>query len=177
MAEFMRRILKLFQDLDKEVTSIDENLKELLQIAKKVGNLEETFSILAQTTSISGKLDKFCLLKAMIMDTFDKIEFDRLDKPEEMESSNSTNSKEHMSVEEGKDRYETLSLRPNYENKEKAKLSLSPPKNISAQEDLHYSKMQELYALKPSDDRHIDYSGIYPRINYTPGSNPEEIRY
>jgi hypothetical protein len=91
MAEFMRRILKLFQDLDKEVTSIDDNLKKLLQIAKKISNIEETFSILAQTTSISGKLDKFCLLKAMIIDTFNKIEFNRIEKQpqEEIESSNS----------------------------------------------------------------------------------------
>jgi DNA mismatch repair ATPase MutS len=117
MAEFMRRILKLFQDLDKEVTSINDNLKELLRIAKNVSNIEETFSILAQTTSIFGKLDKFNLLKAMIFDTFDKIEFDRLDQQsqEDIESSNSANSKEKMSVEEGKDRYETLSLRPNYQ--------------------------------------------------------------
>jgi hypothetical protein len=182
MAEFMRRILKLFQNLDKEVTSIDDNLKELLQIAKKISNIEETFSILAQTTSISGKLDKFCLLKAMIMDTFDKIEFDRIEKQpqEEIESSNSTNSKEQTSIEEGKDRYDILSLRPNYQqdkDKNKAKLPTSPPKNISAQEDLHYSKMQELYVLTSTEDRHIDYSGIYPRIKYIPGSNPEEIRY
>jgi hypothetical protein len=68
---------------------------------------------MAQTTLISSKLDKFSLLKTMILDTFDKIEFERLEKQphEEIESSNSANSKEKMSVDEckEKDRYDSLS--------------------------------------------------------------------
>jgi hypothetical protein len=40
MVEFMRRILKVFQDLDKEVISINENITELLLIAKAAGNIE-----------------------------------------------------------------------------------------------------------------------------------------
>ncbi|KAJ9545306.1 hypothetical protein OSB04_025013 [Centaurea solstitialis] len=39
------------------------------------------------------------------------------------------------------------------------------------------SNMRDLYNLSRTDSRYVDFSGIYPRINYLQGSSPQEIRH
>jgi hypothetical protein len=168
----MSKVVRLFKELTTEVLSIRENTNALLDVAKDCKDLEDTFKIMQQITSASGKIDRFCLLQDMVIELFSKIEFEP--PKDESASPRSQASNPPMSTDETqKDRYESISLRPN---------TMPSSTQASRQtrygpEVAQYEKMQELFGLMSNDDRHMDYSGIYPRINFTPGSSPKEIRY
>ena len=68
-----------------------------------------------------------------------------------------------------------LSLRP-HTSKEKP---LFEKREISQEKEIvkiHSETMERLYNLSDNDYRIIDKSGIYPRIYFLQGSNPDEIR-
>jgi hypothetical protein len=174
MAEVMSKIVRLFKELTTEVLSIRDNTNGLLDIAKDCKDLEVTFKIMQQVTSASGKIDRFCLLQDMVIELFSKIEFEDPNLSTEAASPRSQASTPAMSTEEvQKDKYDSISLRPNT----MPSVMQSSRQNIYGPETAQYEKMQELFALMSNDDRHMDYSGIYLRINFTPGSSPKEIRY
>ena len=68
-----------------------------------------------------------------------------------------------------------LSLRP---NTSKAKPIFEKREIIQEPEilKLHTETMEKLYNLSDTDLRIVDKSGIYPRVYFLQGSNPEEIR-
>ncbi|GJS24613.1 hypothetical protein Tco_0453245 [Tanacetum coccineum] len=73
---------------------------------------------------------------------------------------------------------EPFSFRPHSEKtilkEKKITCDIPIPQTFAAQQMVI---MKELYNLSGTDYRYVDFSGIYPRINYLQGSSPQEIRY
>ncbi|GJW64383.1 hypothetical protein Tco_0116267 [Tanacetum coccineum] len=73
---------------------------------------------------------------------------------------------------------ESFSFRPHSEKtilKEKKIMCDIPiPQTFPAQQMVI---MKELYNLSGTDYKYVDFSGVYPRINYLQGSSPQEKRY
>ena len=70
---------------------------------------------------------------------------------------------------------QNISLRPHIEKSKPifSKREIPQEKEILK---LHYETMEKLYNLSDTEHMIVDKSGIYPRIFFVQGSNPEEIR-
>lgn len=72
---------------------------------------------------------------------------------------------------------DTLSLRPHTEKQDKGKSILIIPQIEDTEVSRQQIQMKKLFSLTNTEMRYIDFSGIYPRINYLQGSDSQEIRY
>jgi hypothetical protein len=174
----MRRILKLFQDLDNQVTSIQSNVTEIINIANFSCNTDETNALMTEYSSITAKPGRYNIIKDTINSVFTKIEFERLESSSCSEDTNIAEKAKIQSDEQISEvkRYESLSLRPQYhDSANKAKLNNSSRTVGYTTIDYQYQMMRELYSLTNIENRYVDYVGLYPRLNYAPGASPDEI--
>ena len=58
MAEFMKKILDLFQDLDTQVTSIHQNVTEIINVANFACTRDEAIQLMNECAKINVKLER-----------------------------------------------------------------------------------------------------------------------
>ena len=192
MAGLKPKIFKLLTDMDEDLKSIKDNLSDIVEIANFQSS-EKCVSELLLTSCnvINYKIGKHEIASKMIKDLLNGSE--TIDTPscsseEKLDTLSSQKEKtvDQPPKQEGfKTAHETLSLRPNkgipISQEKRVKLDISHKGiKIDMQQpavvEIQYEMMRELYSLSNIDNRYINFSGKYPRINYLQDSSPQEIR-
>ncbi|KAL5744001.1 hypothetical protein ACOSQ2_027117 [Xanthoceras sorbifolium] len=70
-----------------------------------------------------------------------------------------------------------VELRPQKDKGKRVQLNIPKVTDLIEPVMEQLTIMKRLYSLSNTDNRYIDYSGIYPRINFLQDSSPEEIRF
>ncbi|KAL5732669.1 hypothetical protein ACOSQ2_032361 [Xanthoceras sorbifolium] len=176
MAQAMNEIINQLKDMEHEVLSIRENISDLIDIAKLPGNAKEVADILfSESQMIEKHVGRYELLNNKVFQLFEKIELRQKASPSTTETSTKKETTDKVTDSSSSSSMD-VELRP---QKDKGKRVQLPIPNVT---DLIEPVMQQLtimkmlYSLSNTDNRYIDYSGIYPRINFLQDSSPEEIR-
>ncbi|KAL5755173.1 hypothetical protein ACOSP7_023393 [Xanthoceras sorbifolium] len=173
----MEQIKIDLKDMEQEILSIRENISDLIDIANLPGNSKEVADILlTESQMIEKRIGRYELLNNRVKRLFEEIEkkdvqipqtpIDRSSKEREDKSTGSS-SASSMEIE----------LRPQKDKGKRVQVNLPKIPDMTDPVMDQLSIMKVLYSLSNKDYRYVDYSGVYPRINFLQDSPPEEIRY
>lgn len=180
MAKMIEEVNNLLSLMDQEIETIKDTVSDILDIANLPGNNLQVQDLLVRAIHIiKNGIDHYksdsLKIKALLKDESDKINV----------SSSSEEQMFDQSLEEDSQKAteESLSFRPHSEKTiSKENLSFKEKKILldipilQSYVETQTSNMRDLYNLSRTDSRYVDFSGIYPRINYLQGSSPHEIR-
>lgn len=181
MAKMIEEVNNLLSLMDQEIETIKDTVSDILDIANLPGNNLQVQDLLVRAIHIiKNGIDHYksdsLKIKALLKDESDKINV----------SSSSEEQMFDQSLEEDSQKAteESLSFRPHSEKTiSKENLSFKEKKILldipilQSYVETQTSNMRDLYNLSRTDSRYVDFSGIYPRINYLQGSSPHEIRH
>lgn len=177
MAKMGEEVDKLLSLNDKEIETIKDTVSDIIDIANLPGNTVQVRDLLLRSCQI--------IEMSIINCEADNFKIRTLIKNETNIPSSSEEQMVDQTFEDSqKTTEETLSFRPHSEKtifkdkmifKEKEMLIDIPVLQTYIEEQT--SNMKDLYNLSGTDLRYVDFSGIYPRINYLQGSSPQEIRH
>lgn len=180
MADITKRIIAYLKDMDENILSMKDDVSDLIDISKlpllskEVGDLLQKASQLIDT-----KINRYDLTSKRVHDLFDQIDIEEKEIPSTSEGKTSETDKEGTTPSET-DKEEKISLRPQRLPKDKQVLIDIPKQLLDTQHAdtiSHVSRMRELYALNNNDYRYVEFSGIYPRLNFLQIAPPEEVKY
>ncbi|KAL5760697.1 hypothetical protein ACOSQ2_019535 [Xanthoceras sorbifolium] len=177
MAQTMNEIINQLKDMEQEVLSIRENISDLIDIAKLPGNAKEVADILlSESQMIERHIGKYELLNNRVFQLFEKIEVRQKASPSTTETSTKQETTDKVTDSSSSSSMD-VELRPQKDKGKRVQLNIPKVTDLIEPVMEQLTIMKRLYSLSNTDNRYIDYSGIYPRINFLQDSSPEEIRF
>lgn len=183
MNEQIKAIKEIATDMEELmdiVETIPEHISEIKGLVKRQSRLINDKVVMYEFDSMKMHL----LIKHQILEKIDmNFDFEKEDIP-------STSSADHVMEstpdEEVKD---SFSFNPQSDKTTNFGKMIQPP-NMTTMEKLiqqfpfqidpverQRNKMMQLYNLSQTETRYVDFTGVYPRLNYLQGSSAMEIRY
>ena len=177
MDEKMEKIINLLIAMDEEIGAIKEYASDITDIANLPSNTKETKTLLLQYVEMiekrTGDYDKY---NKTILGLIEDGNFRKNDTPSSSGVKSIYEDKQTQTDFEIAE--DQISLRPQTSKK------ISDEKRVQFDfvvqpsfVEIQSSKMRELFNLSDTGFRYVDFSGIYPRINYLQDAPSEEIRY
>ncbi|KAL5830519.1 hypothetical protein ACOSQ3_019987 [Xanthoceras sorbifolium] len=176
MAQTMTEILSHLKDMEQEVLSIRENISDLIDIAKLPGNAKEVADILlTESQMIERRVGRYELLNNRVIQLFEKIDV----RQKASQSSTDTSKKENSDniTESSSSSSMDIELRPQKDKGKRVQFNIPKVTDISDPAIEQIMIMRRLYSLSNTDNQYVDYSGVYPRINFLQDSPLKENRY
>lgn len=179
MEEVSQRMNRYLTGMNGQIDAIKEMIKDMKELIDVIENIPESINqikdlIRSQCRVIDNKI---------VMYEFDSMKMQFLIKHDMLREPDipSTSSKgiqtiDLVSEEDEKDK-EPFLFKP-FSEKTTTFEKVVP--KVPFQDypiEIQWSKMRELHNLCNSESRYVDFTGIFPRINYLQGSSPQEIRY
>jgi hypothetical protein len=175
------------QKMDKHLSSMDEQMSLIREISKDMGELLEIIeNVPEKIGQLKDLVSRHCILlnnKIMLYE-FDSMKMKfliknhirhRMDVPSTF--SKGTQTIDLTLDEEDQKKKEPFSFKPHSERTSSFENIIQRIPFLEDPVEKQRSKMRELYTLSQTDTRYIDFTGIYPRLNYLQGTDPKEIRY
>lgn len=176
---------KIIEDIDILLTSMDMMVKEMKDTASDMAELMNVIEVIPENIlQIKDIFKRQCLT---IKATAGNYEIESLEirdliknKTGKIDIPSSSSDEQMMDVISEKEKElkakESYSFRPQSDKTSSFEKIIQNP-IIQDPVELQTLMMKELHSLYNTDTRFVDFKGVYPRINYLQGCNPDEVRY
>ena len=176
---------KIAEDIDILLTRMDIMVKEMKDTASDMAELMDVIAVIPENmVEIKGIFKRQCLTIKTNAGNYEIESIQIKDlikgKKRKVDIPSSSSDEQMMDIISEKENEmeikRSYSFRPQSDKTSSFEKIIQNP-IIEDPVELQTLMMKELYSLFNTDTRFVDFKGIYPRINYLQGCNPDEIRY
>ena len=190
---------ELGQQLDSRLKMMDEQIQAIKEIATDMGELIDIIETIPEHIAEIKNLVKshFRMISNKVtMYEFDSMKMKLMIKHQMIEKVDMSFVLEKTDIPSTSSGDHVMENAPDTEEEVREKFSFKPqsdktttfgkiPQQIPPQQQpflldpvaRQRNKMIELYSLAQTESRYVDFTGVYPRLNYLQGSPADEIRY